>query len=84
MALDLPADVRRDLHRDAVILNRKQLWFVLTGLGLLTLAVIEAVLIRDSRFTNRTLAAGIVFLVWAGRTAREWWRLRHVNPEDYE
>src|SRR5690348_3696468 len=85
MQLDgLAPDVRRDLHRDAVVLNRKQLWVVLAALVLLMAAVTEALVIRDPRFTHRTLGAAIAFLIWAGRTCREWWRLRHVNPDEYE
>ncbi len=45
MSEELPPDVRRDLHGDAVRLNRQQLWFSLAGLILVAVAVPTAYLI---------------------------------------
>jgi hypothetical protein len=85
---DLPPDVRRDLHTEAVRQNRQQLWFALLGVILAVWAVPTAYIIgvfRDSfyRLGETLIAAGTV-LVWAVRTGLEWRRLRQIDPYQYD
>jgi hypothetical protein len=85
---DLPPDVRRDLHADAVRLNRQQLWFALVGVILVAVAVPTAYILGTFRGNfyrlGRTLIAAGAVLVWAVSTGLEWLRLRQLDPSQYE
>ena len=80
---NLPPDVRRDLHSDAVRVNRQQLWFALLGIVLVAIAVPISFLIRPYWMWRTFFAAGMM-LVWVGRTVLEWRRLRRIDPSQYD
>ena len=81
---DLPPDVRRDLHTEAVRQNRQQVWFALLAVILAALAVPTAYTIgmfRGSLYQlGETLIAAGGVLIWVVRTCLEWRRLRQVDP----
>jgi len=85
---DLPPDVRRDLHAEAVRQNRQQVWFALLAVILAALAVPTAYTIgmfRGSFYQlGETLIAAGTVLAWVVRTGREWRRLRQVDPYQYD
>ena len=82
---DLAPDVRRDLHSDAVRLNRQQLWLALLGLVLVAVAVpLDYFLSHGQPLESSTLWAAGVVLVWIIRTCLEWRRLRQIDPYRYE
>ena len=86
--VDLPPDVRRDLHTEAVRQNRQQVWFALLAVILAALAVPTAYTIgmfRGSFYQlGETLIAAGTVLIWIVRTGLEWRRLRQVDPYQYE
>jgi hypothetical protein len=81
---DLPPDIRRDLHSDAVRLNKQQLWIALPAAIVAAMAVPLAFVMGRVDLEMRTIAAAGVVLAWAIRTCLEWRRLRQIDPYRYE
>jgi hypothetical protein len=85
---NLPPDVRRDLHTEAVRQNRQQVWFALLAVILAALAVPTAYTIGVSRGSfyrlGETLILAGTVLAWVVRTGLEWRRLRQVDPYQYD
>jgi len=81
---DLPPDIRRDLHSDAVRLNKQQFWFVVPAAILAAIAVPLAFVVGSGHLVMRSIAAAAALLAWAIRTCLEWRRLRQVDPYQYD
>jgi len=80
---DLSPEIRRDLHDDAVRLNKQQFWLVLPAVMLVAIALPLTFLI-GGHLLVRTIEASALLLAWFVRTILEWRRLRQVDPYQYD